>query len=278
MAEITGINSNMPIAFSWPLASLPTIVRAGRYWLSDVDYATTYKGRTHAVHLHGYSGHMRLDGLEFPLNPDDVTISPMGLPSAYALAGAGHHWCVHFEPAPASTEMVSIPRHLSLGGAAGMLRERFAHIATLHARAEHDPIARISASLACQQLLLSLIDRPAVEDLSAVEKAAAMIDERFHEPLTVPQIARAVGQSQAYLARIFKARYGVTIPHRLIERRLAHARYLLESTDLPIWRVAERVGIADPQHFNKSVRRMLGASPSAVRASGGAETLDPDRR
>jgi AraC-like DNA-binding protein len=46
---------------------------------------------------------------------------------------------------------------------------------------------------------------------------------------------------------------------------------------LPIWRIAERVGISDPQHFNKSVRRMLGASPSAIRALSQADRVDPDR-
>ena len=59
----------------------------------------------------------------------------------------------------------------------------------------------------------------------------------------------------------------MTIPHRLIARRVEHARYLLESTDLPIWRVAERVGIPDPQHFNKTVRRLTGTSPSAIRGA-----------
>ena len=34
-----------------------------------------------------------------------------------------------------------------------------------------------------------------------------------------------------------------------LERRAAHARFLLESTDLPIWRVAERVGMPDAQQL-----------------------------
>jgi AraC-like DNA-binding protein len=227
--------------------------------------------------LHGYSCQWRLDEEEFSLAPDDVTISPAGLPSAYDLVASGRHWCIHFDPVPESVELVSIPHHLPAGKSAGMLRERFAHIAALQARASYDPIARVSASLACQQLLLSLIDQPASEEQSAVARASALIDERFHEPLAIPQIARLVGQSQAYLSRTFKARYGVTLAHRLVERRVAHARYLLESTDLPIWRVAERVGIPDAQHFNKSVRRILGVSPSAIRAGAGGEPLDPDR-
>ena len=52
---------------------------------------------------------------------------------------------------------------------------------------------------------------------------------------------------------------------------------LLESTDLPIWRVAERCGVADAQRFNKMVRSLLGASPSAVRARVRGPVVDPDR-
>jgi len=34
---------------------------------------------------------------------------------------------------------------------------------------------------------------------------------------------------------------------------------------LPIKEIAIRVGLPDPQHFNKIVRRQLGASPSELR-------------
>ena len=46
---------------------------------------------------------------------------------------------------------------------------------------------------------------------------------------------------------------------------MAHARYLLESTDLPVAAVGVRVGVPDPQYFNKLVRRFLGQSPSSIR-------------
>lgn len=266
---------------AWPLAILPEIAVAGRFPLSDLGFSTTYLGQTHALHLHDYAGQMRLAGNLVGLAPGDLTISPAGKPSAYDLAAAGWHWCVHFAPARAQSEApVSLPIHLRLGPASVAARERMAHVARLHARASESRIARASASLALQELLLWLAERcaPAPAGHSVAEQADAIIHERFHERLTVPQIAREVGRSQNHLARLFRARFGVTISHRIVERRIEHARYLLEATDLPIWRVAERVGIPDPHHFNKTVRHLLGSSPSAIRAGAGRVPLvDPDR-
>lgn len=268
-------------ALEWPLAMIPEIRLAGRFPLADRGFATTYLGQAHALHLHDYTGRMRLAGGEVTIAPGDATISPLGLPSAYDLDAPGRHWCIHFRSgAGGASARMNLPLHMRLGPAAAAMRERMAHVARLHARAADSPLAAASAAIALQELLLWLVERdaPALPANSAAEKAAAIIDERFHEPLTVPAIAGEVGLPQSALARRFRARFGTTMPHRLIERRAEHARYLLESTDLPIWRVAERVGIPDSHHFNKTVRRLLGASPSAIRAAAqGAPPIDPDR-
>jgi AraC-like DNA-binding protein len=279
-SEEPGIYSIMK-DLGWPLAIIPEIRLAGRFALGDRDFGTTYSGRNHAIHLHDYAARMRLAGEEVALAPGDVTISPAGGASAYHVPEPGRHWCIHFMPAGGSARSgFTLPLHLRLGTGAAPARERMAHIARLHARGREDAVAAASAALALQELLLWLSDRarPPSPTESAVERAAAIVDERFDEPLTMPAIAREVGRSQGHLARAFRARFGVTLPHRLLQRRAEHARYLLESTDLPIWRVAERVGIPDPHHFNKTMRRLLGASPSAIRAGGGGEApVDPDR-
>lgn len=257
-------------AFDLPLDMLPTVVRAGRYTLTDRAFETRYRGVSHALHLHDYAGTMRLAGEELRLAPGDVTLSPAGQVSAYDLAAPGRHWVVHFTCPPGAPGF-ALPLLVRGAGAA---RERFAQVATLHARG--DALGRAQAAVACQALLLWLADhdRPPSDP---AERAAAVIDARFAEPLDVGAIAAAARVSPAHLARVFRRRFGVTVPHRLLQRRVEHARYLLEATDLPIWRVAERVGIADAQHFNKTMRRLAGASPSAIRASAAGTLVDPDR-
>ena len=271
----------------WPLAVVPSIATAGRFPLADRGYSTTYRGASHALHLHDYAGVMRLDGRAVELRPGDLTLSPAGRPSGYDLPQPGRHWCVHFAPAAAGDATVALPLHIRLGPSAAPVRDRLAQIAAMHARAaEPGPagaLAAASASVALQALLLSLAEQPrdVQEDGgidAAVEAVAAAIDSRFDEPLSAAGLAREAGWSQNHLGRCFRARFGVAIAHRLLQRRVEHARFLLEATDLPIWRVGERAGIRDPHHFNKTVRRMLGRSPSQVRADAGRRlALDPDR-
>lgn len=256
------------------LKSLLDVSTAGYFTLYDRDFTTTYQGRSHALHLHFYHGTMQLAGEVIPIAPGDVTLSPASQPSSYDLDAPGHHWCIHFETDGDKAEAVPVALHLTQCHA---LRERFAHIAGLFATAS-DPLSHIAARLAVQELLLTLARRtnPLPED-DAAARAAAFIDRHFHEAIGVPDIAAAAARAPAYLARLFRQRFGTTMQHRLLQRRAEHARFLLESTDLPIWRVAERCGIPDAQQFNKTVRRLLGASPSVIRAQVNGPVVDPDR-
>lgn len=266
--------------FHWPVSTIPKIRVAGRFPLSDRSFVTTYLGRTHALHLHSYEGHVRIGGQQFDLRDGDLTISPAGLPSGYDLRRPGDHWCVHFYPAEMGDEAshISIALHLRLHGAATYVRERLMHISRLHARGSAaeapDALAKATAAIALQELLLWCASRsrapvagPGVEAAEVVEHTAAIVDARFHEPVFVGDIAREVGKSQNYVARRFRERFGMTILQYVLSRRMAHARFLLETTDLPIGRVAERVGIGDAQYFNKQIRRQLGDSPSSIRAA-----------
>jgi AraC-like DNA-binding protein len=266
-------------SFRWPTETIPKIRVAGRFPLNDRNYATTYLGRTHALHLHSYEGDIRIGEQQFPLRDGDLTISPAGVASGYDLRKAGHHWCVHFYPAngTAAESYVSLALHLTLHGAATYVRERLMHISRLYANGSAaeapDALAAATAAIALQELLLWCAARsqvpvagPGVEAAAIVERVAAIIDARFDESLSINRIAREVGKSQNYIARRFRERFGMTILQYALTRRVAHARYLLESTDLPIRQVAERVGIDDAQYFNKQIRRQLGDSPSAIRA------------
>jgi AraC-like DNA-binding protein len=260
----------MDATLPWPATTPPALKVAGQFPLADRGRPTTYLGATHALHLHGYAGRMVLDGEELELQPGDLTLTPAGAPSAYDLPAPGRHWCVHFHPAPAGEAAISLPIHLRLGAAAAFAAERLSAISRLHARAG-DALAQASAAVAFQDLLLWCAARAREVDPSADEVAdrvGAILDARFAEPLNAARLAREVGRSQHYVARAFRRRFGMTAPRYALVRRMAHARLLLETTDVPIGEVARRVGVDDAHYFNKLVRRFLGRSPTEVRRSG----------
>jgi len=257
----------------WPATHPPRLKVAGQFPLADRGHPTIYLGATHALHLHGYAARMRLGEAKIDLHPGDLTLTPAGIPSSYDVATAGRHWCVHFHPTEAADGLVSLPLHLRLGPAAAFAAERLAGVSRLHARTP-DFLAQASAAVAFQDLLLWCVARAREGDPSAdavAERMGEILDARFAEPLNADRLAREVGRSQHFVARAFRQRFGMTVPRYALQRRMAHARLLLETTDLPVGEVAARVGVQDPHYFNKLVRRFLGASPSAVRRRAAGE-------
>jgi AraC-like DNA-binding protein len=248
--------------FRWPARIVPVIQVAGRFPLDDRHFAYTYRAATHALHLYDYAGTMRFGRRQVGLQPGDITLSTAGVGTQYDLPQPGHHWCIHFQTAPARGETVAFPVHLHAGAQRRHLSDRLAEISQLH-----NQTSPARAAVLFQDLLLWLAARqpPARRSDAALDRLLALLDERFAEPWTVPQLAETVGMTQDHLARCFRQRMGMTIPRYLLKRRIAHARQLLAITDLPVNRIAARVGMPDPQHFNKQFRLLTGLSPSVAR-------------
>jgi AraC-like DNA-binding protein len=262
----------------WPLRIIPTVIVAGRFPLDRTGFDYGYRGTYHALHLHGYRGVIRMDGHSFGLGPDVVTLSVAGGRTFYDLTAPGHHWCIHFQPVPVRGTTMQLPWRIAIGPHREFFTDRMRHIARLHEQAKRNdpqaPLAAVAASIALQELLIWLglfavqaahpPRRRASEE--AVDHLLSILNERFAESLTVPVLAGEVKMTQDYMAKCFRRRMGMTIPRYLLRRRIEHARQLLTTTDLPIGRIAARVGMPDPQHFNKQFRLLLGISPSGVRA------------
>ncbi|HTL27825.1 MAG TPA: AraC family transcriptional regulator [Tepidisphaeraceae bacterium] len=258
-------------SWRWPLKALPQVVVAGRFPLEDRGFGYQYRSPTHALHLYGYHGEIRIGAEQFALRPGDVTITAAHRASTYDLPAPGYHWCIHFNAVAPRGEITELPIHFALASMQEFAASRVREIARLHAQASSLSLAAASAAL--QELLLWLAMQAQARtsearerrSISAVERAAAIVHAQFTEPLSVPELADEVGMTQNYLARMFRRRFGVTIPRYLLHRRIDYARHLLMTTNIPIHRVAQRVGLPDAQHFNKQFRKLVGTSPSQAR-------------
>ncbi|AIA01952.1 transcriptional activator FtrA [Streptomyces noursei] len=88
---------------------------------------------------------------------------------------------------------------------------------------------------------------------------------RLGEPLPVEELAAREGVSARTLARRFADQLGVSPGQWLLARRIAAARELLESTDLPLEAVARRVGLSSPTNLRRRFLRAVGTTPGAYR-------------
>jgi len=259
-----------------PCDVLPWIFACGLSPHRDRDYSVQYDSPTHALHLYLYPCQMRWGSLDRAIAVGDITLTPAHVPARYHLEHPGFHWCVHFWPSTATTCMFSLPWHLRLGRRSDAALQRMSHLSQLftRARAPGEPgrLAMVAAQATLQELLVTLaLDGAGVPGVHptraevAVERVASLINDRFSEALSVPELARAVGMSQNHLASRFRERFGVTIPGFLLRRRVERARQLLGTTNLSVQAVGAAVGWRDAQHFNKQFRRLTGHSPSAER-------------
>ena len=85
------------------------------------------------------------------------------------------------------------------------------------------------------------------------------------QPLGVPALAQHASMSQRTFTRRFRAEVGETPAAWLTARRLRRAEELLESTDLPVDRIAPVTGLGTSASLRQHLRSATGVSPSAYR-------------
>ncbi len=269
---------------AWSVAHRPEIVSAGRYPMSEDCHGFIYRAPTVALHQHDYEGKVHIGEDAYELRAGDLTLTPAGTESRYHLPRRGHHLCIHFNILEVPSEVshaLDLPCHLRLGAGSAPIRQRIWWITDLHRRAAHSDrrksaLALAAASAGLHELMLTLALSDPQEQItdtvstrleSALQTLVEAVEARLKEPLAVPDLAEMARLSQNYLARVFRLRYGMTIPHFILLRRIELARHLLATSRATIKQVAHEVGLPDVQHFNKQFRRLVGASPSAYRAA-----------
>ena len=85
------------------------------------------------------------------------------------------------------------------------------------------------------------------------------------QPLDVPALAQHASMSLRTFTRRFRAEVGETPAAWLTAQRLRRAQELLESTDLPVDRIARATGLGTSASLRQHLRSATGVSPSAYR-------------
>lgn len=120
--------------------------------------------------------------------------------------------------------------------------------------------------------LLSMDVESEGQQNALVTEAMAYMEQRFHEPMTVEELAKIVGLSPYYFSRQFR-KYTNMSPHAyLIDLRIAYARDMLASSQQTIEQIAERCGFSSVQHFIRCFHQHIGCSPREYRKQTSTKT------
>ena len=109
-----------------------------------------------------------------------------------------------------------------------------------------------------------LCDRP---EPTIADRLREFLLPRLPEALTVEDLARSQAMSRAHFIRSYKRATGRTPMEELRTLRVAAARDLVVTTDLPLKAIALKVGLGDEHHLSHVFKRVLRVAPGYFRRS-----------
>ena len=107
-------------------------------------------------------------------------------------------------------------------------------------------------------------DGPGPDDSGTAATRAFALD-RLHEPLTLDHLAAHAAMSVRTFTRRFRAETGQSPHSWLAAQRVARARRLLETTELPVERIAAEAGFGTATSLRQHLRAAIGVAPGAYR-------------
>ena len=117
-----------------------------------------------------------------------------------------------------------------------------------------------------------VIDRPVPDESDAgTGPTRAWVLGRMHEQVSLGDMARHAGMSVRTFTRRFREETGETAGTWLARARVDRARHLLETTDLPVDRVAADAGFGTTASLRQHLGAAVGLSPLAYRRTYRAE-------
>lgn len=181
--------------------------------------------------------------------------------------------------APVETAVLSLSVQADrLGSMVGEVTRRFLQVRdpyidvlarrTAHELERPDDVTPLAVEAAALELVARLARSAGLERRPAwLGKAHAVLHDRYADPLSLDEIADAVGIEPERLARGFRRAYGEPLGAYIRRIRVNAAARLLATTDAPISQVASEVGFADQAHLTRWFGRYLETTPGRYRGS-----------
>ncbi len=100
-----------------------------------------------------------------------------------------------------------------------------------------------------------------------VAQAVKYIEENFSDPdMSLKQAADAVFSNASYLSRMLKKETGENLTDYVTKKRIEKSIELLNTTDMRVYEIAEKVGFRDPHYFSISFRKQMGVTIKEFRS------------
>jgi len=126
----------------------------------------------------------------------------------------------------------------------------------------------LAASGAAWHLLALLTSAAAVPtaQTTVIDRAKSYLRGNLADRVSVSELAAMARLSPSHFATLFRRQAGLPVVQYQTQLRMARARELLDTTDLPVARIAEILGYVDPFYFSRQFRAVHGTTARHYRA------------
>ncbi len=100
-----------------------------------------------------------------------------------------------------------------------------------------------------------------------VRRVMIQVDTDLASDLSLSAQAKLLDVNPNYLSTIFKKETGLTLTEFVTGKRIDHAVFLLNSTNMQIQTIAQYCGIPDICYFTKIFKKIVGKTPTAYKNS-----------
>src|SRR4051794_31594406 len=242
------------------------------------------------VYVEEGSGSFTVDGASRPLRPGQVHAVPPGQVIGVSAAAELAHcraWSVAFTPdavpALAAVSPLTWGHHPLLamfapgtgpGLVADLDRARWSSWLTELAEELADPgrlgtrevVAGLLTRILVGAARLAPAASPGLSD-PLVERVFNEIEATYRGPVSVGDVARALGYTPGHLTTVVRERTGRPVLEWITERRMTEVRRMLRETDLPLDVVAARTGMREATYLVRRFRELYGITPQRWRRS-----------
>ena len=92
-----------------------------------------------------------------------------------------------------------------------------------------------------------------------------VIEENYNLGINLELLAKQFHYSPTYISKVFKQQMGCNINKFINKLRMQEAKKLIETTDMKIMAVSEKVGFKDYMYFIKQFRKYYGYTPGSIK-------------
>lgn len=118
------------------------------------------------------------------------------------------------------------------------------------------------------RFLLNKDEKPSDEAPERIQYLVTYISNNFTRKLTMEELSDFAGLSQYHLSREFRKYTGMSPYSYITGLRIQYAQALLRQTKIPVYRIAELVGIPDEANFIRAFTKRTHMTPGEYRKQG----------